>query len=132
MKKGLVGGLVHRAENSQAFGKIREHQAAEQKRRSEVFRAFVVNKKVALRDAVAQSDDFGSQAVQPDAQIAILAEQEWPAVFKVESVFRLDALVGGVIEDAVVEDLAILIDFDKGRTFVAARPGKHLRQVIDI
>ena len=78
----------------------------------------VVDQQVVDRDAILEIDDFGIEPVQADALVAILAEDHRLAVLEIQNVVGLDALVGGVLEHAVVEDVAVLVDLDERRALV--------------
>ena len=47
-------------------------------------------------------------------------------MLQVKRVVRFDDLVGGIIEDAVVEDFTVLINLDKGGAFVSRGPFESL------
>ena len=91
-----------------------------------------MHEKIIDGSAVAKRHDLGVEPVQADALVAVLAEDQRLAVLQVEGIIGLDALVGGVLEDAVVEDLAILVDLDKRGALVGCRPPQRLGQVVDI
>src|SRR5205807_3497094 len=54
------------------------------------------------------------------------------AVFQVKRIVRLDTLVRGIFEDAVVENLAILIDLNERRALVSGGTAQGLRKVAHI
>ena len=82
--------------------------------------------------AVGQRHRLGTQSVQADAAVLVLAEHQRLAMLQVDEVVRLDTAVGCVFKDAVVEDFAVLINLHKGRTAVGRRPPQRLRQVVDV
>src|SRR5579884_874437 len=53
-------------------------------------------------------------------------------MLQVQNVVCLDALVGGVVEHAVVEDLAVLVDLDESRPAVGRGAAEGFRQVVDV
>ena len=64
--------------------------------------------------AVAEVDDFEIEAVHADAFVAILSEDERLAVFEVDDLFAARVFFGERFPRAVVEDIAILQNFDVG------------------
>src|SRR5438105_13377750 len=120
--------MLDAAEDADAFGETRIDHAAEQIRKARLLGALIVNQEVACRDAMAQGHDLGIQAMQPNALVAVLAEDQRLAVFQMQRIVRLDALIGGVLEDAVVENLAILVDLDKRRALVSRGPPQRFRE----
>ena len=70
--------------------------------------------------------------MQANALVAVLAENQRLAVLQVQGVVSLDALVGSVFKDAVVEDLAVLVNLNKGRPLVRRGAPEDLGQMLDI
>src|SRR5260370_30307971 len=70
---------------------------------------------VALADAVAERDHLGPLPVHPDSLVAVLAEDERLAVLAHQLMIGLDLLVADVVEGAVIENVAVLEDFDERR-----------------
>ncbi len=53
-----------------------------------------------------------------DAFVVVLAEDEGLPVLELQDVFAASVAFGEIEPGAVVEDIAVLEDFDEGRTFV--------------
>src|SRR5439155_22053574 len=67
-----------------------------------------------------------------NAFIAVFAENERFAVLEMQHVVSLDAFIRGVIEDAVVENYAVLINLDKSGSFVSGSATQRLREMMDV
>ena len=67
----------------------------------------------------------GFMPLQADALVAVLAEDQRLAVLQLERGVGLGFAVGGVVEGAVVEHVAVLIDLDERRAAVLGRPLQH-------
>ena len=80
--------------------------------------------------AVAERDDLEIETVHADALVAILAEDQRLAVFELDDVFAARVLFGERFPRAVVEDVAILQDFDVGRALVRRRLFQRVFQVL--
>src|ERR1700675_685135 len=89
----------------------------------------VVNEKILFRDAVAELDDFEIEAVHANALVAILAEDERLAVLELDDVVAARVLFGDAFPRAVIEDVAVLQDFDVGRALVR---GGFLQSVLQM
>src|SRR6266478_3530869 len=75
----------------------------------------VVDDEAGLGDAVAQMHDFDVPVGgSPDTLIAVLAEDERLAVFELDDVFAAGVFFGDAGPGAVIEDVAVLQDFDEG------------------
>src|SRR5438128_5273426 len=132
VEKIVVGRALHAPVHADAFGKARIDHSTEQVSQAGLLGLFVVDEQVVNRDAAAQSNHFRIHSVQAYALVAVLAENERLTVFEVQGVIRLDAFVGGVIENAVVEDLAVLINLNECRAFMSRGAFQSLRQMIDV
>ena len=62
---------------------------------------------------VGSVDHFRLQPIQADVPLVSSEPHERLAMFEVKHIVGLDPLVGRVLEDAVIEDLAILVDLDE-------------------
>ena len=62
--------------------------------------------------------DFEIEAVQADALVAVLAEDQRLAVFELDDVLAASVFFGQVLPSAVIEDVAVLQDLDVGRAVV--------------
>ncbi len=91
---------------------------------------FVVDEQIALGDAVAELHDFEVEAVQADALVAVLAEDQRLAVFELDDVLAAGVFFGEIDPGAVVEDVAVLQDFDVGRAFVRGGLFQSVFQVL--
>ena len=89
-----------------------------------------MNQDVLFRDAVAQLHDFRTELfVQPDTPVPVLAEQQRFPVLERQGVVVAPFLFAEVVECAVVEDVAVLVDLDEGRPAVAVRVEHRLFEV---
>src|SRR5260370_14632688 len=84
---------------------------------------------VALADTVAERDRLGPLPVHPDSLVAVLAEDERLAVFEHQLMVGLDLLVAHVVEGAVIENVAVLKDFDERR---AAMPMSAFERIAEV
>src|SRR5262249_45095366 len=109
----VIGRSLDTAEDADAFGKAWIDHSTEEVGQAWLLGGFIMHKQIIDADAIAQRHDLWVQAVQPDALVAIFAEDERLTMLQIKRVVGLDALVGGVLEDAVVENLAVLIDLDE-------------------
>ena len=79
----------------------------------------VVDDEVGFGDAVAQLDDFDvAIGLAANAFVAILAEDERLAVFELDDVFAASVFFGDAGPGTVIENVAVLQDFDEGGAFV--------------
>src|SRR5439155_15408254 len=132
VEKIVVGRALHAPVHADAFRKARIDHSTEQISQAGLLGLFVVDEQVVNRDAATQSNHFRIHSVQANALVAVLAENERLTVFEVQGVIRLDAFVGGVIENAVVEDLAVLINLNEGCAFMSRGAFQNFRQMIDV
>ncbi len=72
----------------------------------------VVDEQIFFGDAVAELDDFEVEAIQADALVAILAEDQRLAVLELDDVLAARVFFGDVEPRAVIEDVAVLQNFD--------------------
>ena len=92
-----------------------------------------MDEQVRLGDAVlAELDDLGPQAAQPDALVAVLAEDHRLAVLEVQHPVLADVPVGERAPGAVVEDVAVLEDLDERRALVEAGRVERLLEVLGV
>ena len=91
---------------------------------------FVVHEQILLGDAVAQLNDFEFESVQADALVAILSEDERLAVFELYHVLAARVFLGEVKPRAVIEDVAVLQNFDVGGAFVRGRFFQRVFQML--
>jgi hypothetical protein len=76
----------------------------------------VVDDEIGFRDAVAELDDFDvAIGFAADAFVAIFAEDQRLAVFELNDVFAARVFFGDAGPGAVIEDVAVLQNFDKRR-----------------
>ena len=93
----------------------------------------VVHQDVSLGDAIfADGYNFGMRAIHAYALIAILAKNHRLPVFEVKNFVGSYAALGKVIEGAIVEDVAILIDFEERHAFVLRRGLDHGAEMLHI
>ncbi len=79
----------------------------------------VMDDEVGFGNAVAELDDFDvAVGFAANAFVAVLAEDEGLTVFEVEDVLAASVAFGEREPGAVVEDVAVLEDFDEGGAFV--------------
>src|SRR5262249_48896072 len=119
VEKIVVGGALHAPVHSDAFRKARIDHPAEQVCQARLFGFFIVNEQVINRDTAAQSDYLRIKAVQANAFVAVLAEDQRLAMLQVQGAVRFNTLIGGVFENAVVENLAVLINLDESGALVS-------------
>ena len=74
----------------------------------------------------------GWRPSEPDALVAVLAEDHRLAVLEHEHPVLADLAVGEVAPGAVVEDVAVLEDLDERRAVVAAGPLERLLEVLGV
>ncbi len=91
---------------------------------------FVVYEKILLGDAVAELDDFEVEAVQANALVAILAEDQRLAVLELNDVLAARVFFRDVRPRAVVEDIAILQNFHVRRALVGRGFFQRVLQVL--
>src|SRR6266850_1185105 len=90
----------------------------------------VVDDGIGFGDAVAKLDYFDVAIRFPtDALVAVLAEDHRLPVFELEHVFAAGIALGEVEPRAIVEDVAVLEDFDVGGTFVRGGVPQRVLQV---
>ena len=112
---------LHAAKDAQAFGKLRADQSAQKKRQRRLARTLIVDEDVIDRDRLPELDHFRLEAVELQTpSLRSLPKRERPAVLQIDDGVGLYVGVGGVTEDAVVEDFAVLVDFDERRVRVCA------------
>ena len=75
---------------------------------------------------LSDGDGFEEEAVLDEAFVHVFAEEHLLAVAEVDGLVGADAAVGDGVVDAVVEDDAVLEDFDDRCTFVAGCGGHDL------
>ena len=80
----VVRRCIDGAEHADRLGEFRMPHAAEQVGQRRLGGLLVVEQQVVFGDALAQLDDFRLHAVQADALVAVLAEDQRLAVFEVE------------------------------------------------
>jgi len=79
----------------------------------------VVNEEIGLGDAVAQLNDFDvAVRLAADAFVAIFSEDERLAVLELDDVLAAGVFFGEREPRTVIEDVAVLEDFDEGGAFV--------------
>src|SRR5579862_9324350 len=91
---------------------------AEEKGVSGTRMMLVVDEKIFFGDAVAELAAFEFEAVEANALVAILAEDERFAVLELDHVLAARVPFGESLPGAIVEDVAILQDLDVGRALV--------------
>jgi hypothetical protein len=91
-----------------------------------------VEQQVILGDALTQLDDLGIHAVEANTLVAVLAEDQRLAVFQLDRGLGLGLAIGGVVERAVVEDIAVLVNLDERGTTVLGGALQHRAQVLDV
>ena len=91
-----------------------------------------MHQQVAFADAVAEIHNFGGRAVEADALIAVLAEDQRLSVFQRDRAVRADVLVRELHEGAVVEDVTVLVDLDEGGAFVVSGAVESRKQVMNV
>ena len=99
----------------------------------------IMNDEITFGDAVAELDNFDVAIVlAADALVAILAENEGLALFELQDVLAARVLFCQIDPRAIIEDVAILENFHKGRALVcggalsacpSSVPGKYPRSV---
>ena len=80
----------------------------------------------------AQIHDLGSHAIETYAAVALFTEDQRLTVLQFQHVVRLGIAVGRVLEGAIVEDVAVLIDLNKGRASVFGRALECSTEVFDV
>ena len=89
----------------------------------------VVDEQIFFGDAVAELDDFEIEAVQADALVAILAEDERLAVFELDDVLAARVFFGERFPRVIVEDVAVLQNLDVRGALVR---GRFLQRVLQV
>ncbi len=74
----------------------------------------VVDEQIFFGDAVPQRDDFELEAVQANAFVAILAEDERLSVLELDDVLAARILFRDCLPGVIVKDIAVLQNFDVG------------------
>ena len=90
----------------------------------------VVDQQIFFGDAVAKRDDFEIQAHEANSFVAIFSEDEWLAVFELDDLLAAGFFFGDGFPRAVVENIAILQDFDVGRTLMRRGFSQGFFQVV--
>ena len=72
------------------------------------------------------------RTVHANAFISIFAEDHRLALFQVEDLVLAYAALGKIIEGAIVEDVAVLIDLYEGHAFVFRRGFDHGAEMLHI
>src|SRR5204863_10155788 len=114
--RDLVPGTEHADGSGEAFAMfhVREEKSVGRARMMRV-----VDEKVGFGDAVAELNDFDvTVGFATDAFVAILAEDKRLAVFELDDVLAAGILFGKGKPGAVVEDIAVLQNFDERGTLV--------------
>src|SRR6266852_6240001 len=90
----------------------------------------VMDHQIGFADAIAECDDFDvAITLATNALIAIFAEDQRLAVFQLNHVFAAGLLFGDAGPRAVVEDVAVLQNFDERAAFVGGRCAQGIFQV---
>ena len=90
----------------------------------------VVHEQIFFGDAVAELDDFELEAIQANALVAILAEDERLAVFELDDVLAARVFFRERFPRVVVEDVAVLQNLDVGGAFVRGGFFQRVFQVL--
>ena len=110
----VIARCIDRAEDANRLGKsVLVTHAAEQVGQTWLGAAFVVEQQIVFGNPFAQLDDFGLQAVQTNALVAIFAKNQRLAMLQFQRRVRLGVAILGVFPGTVVEDVAVLIDLDE-------------------
>src|SRR2546422_5497561 len=93
----------------------------------------IVNQDIGFGDPTfADGHYFRMRAFHANALVAILAEDHWLAMFEIEHLVRSHAALGKIIERAVVEDVAVLIDLEERNAFVLRGSFDHRAEMLHV
>src|SRR2546421_3168189 len=93
----------------------------------------VVNQDVSFGNSIlADGHDFRMRAVHPNALISILAEDHRLAMLEIKHLVLANAALGEVVERAVIEDVAVLIDLEEGNALVFGGGIYHRAEVFHV
>src|SRR5262249_164555 len=88
--------------------------------------------KIIFGDALAELNDFRIHAVEANALVTVLAEDQRLAVDQLERGVGLGVALRGIFPGAVVEDVAVLVDLEKGGAGVLGGALERFAEVLDV
>ena len=91
-----------------------------------------MKQQVVLGDLTTQLHNLRIHAVQANAFFLLAAEDERATMFEEDRRIVLGFLARGVFKRAIVEDVAILIDFDERRSLVFRSAFENVGKMLDV
>src|SRR5919205_1399109 len=129
----FVSWPVDGAEDSDRLRKLRLLHAREHEGHRWITQMNIVYEQIVFGDAVfADRDHFRQSAVHANTFLTILTKYHWLAVFEIKHAVVADCSFREVVESAVVEDVAVLVDLDKRDAFVFRCGFDHRAEMFDI
>src|ERR1700727_2881630 len=93
---------------------------------------FVMYPQIIRANGCAQIHYRRPKTFQTDAFFPLCAEDQRLALLEEQGLHRLAAFLGKDFESAVIENIAVLIDLEERRAFMAITAQQHLLQVLGV
>lgn len=131
----FVTGAVSFVEHAERPGKMTFHtgiikHANEDLRFVEI--ALIMHPQIICAGIFSQLNDHRPEAVQFDAFVALCAKDQGLALLQEEGIIGFGRLLSEHFKNAIIEDIAVLIDLQEGRTLVLMAADKRFLQVLGI
>lgn len=120
------------AKDTDRLREMRVSHSREHERNMRRLGRFIVEQQIVFGDTCAKLNDFGHQAVEANAFVAILAKDHRLAMFEDKQIVVFGFAIGGILPCTVVEDVAVLVDLNEARALVHRGSMERVSQVLGV